>query len=292
MSTHDRDAVHERELHGSTRRRLLCGMGAIGAMVSLSPIVAGSARGQSAPQEMPDSITTAANRLRDRQLSVTELTKAYLKQAKELQPKLNAFITFSESEALASAALLDSELSRGQRRGPLHGIPVVYKDNFDTAGVRTTMGSEFYSKRIAQSDAEAVRKLNAAGTVMLGKMNMNEFAAGVAGRNKFFGRCGRPLGHEPLAGRLLEWHGRRRRGGALPGRARDGYRRVSPRARQLARPRGRAPLVRARERQGNVSAGVHLFQERLMFRVAAAYTRATEFHKQRPAIYANAKLAS
>jgi aspartyl-tRNA(Asn)/glutamyl-tRNA(Gln) amidotransferase subunit A len=98
----------------------------------------------------------------------------------------------SESEALASAALLDSELARGQIRGPLHGIPVVYKDNFDTAGVRATMGSEFYSKRIAQVDAETVRKLNAAGTVMLGKMNMNEFAAGVAGRNKFFGDAVNP----------------------------------------------------------------------------------------------------
>jgi aspartyl-tRNA(Asn)/glutamyl-tRNA(Gln) amidotransferase subunit A len=165
---------------------MLRGMGAIGALTALSSC-AGPVQGRSGTQETPDSIKAAASRLRDRQLSVTELTKAYLKYAKELQPKLNAFITLSEEGALASAAELDGELARGRVRGPLHGIPVVYKDNFDTAGGLTTMGSEFYSKRIAQSDAEAVRRLKAAGTVTLGKTNMNEFAAGVAGRNKFYG---------------------------------------------------------------------------------------------------------
>lgn len=187
MSAHDHDDGHETEARSSMRRQMLRGMGAIGVMTALSPYAAGSAQGQSGIGEMPDSIRAAANRLRDRQVSVTELTKAYLKHAKELQPKLNAFITLSEEAALASAAELDSELARGRVRGPLHGIPVVYKDNFDTADVLTTMGSEFYSKRIAQGDAEAVRKLKAAGTVTLGKTNMNEFAAGVAGRNKFYG---------------------------------------------------------------------------------------------------------
>jgi Asp-tRNA(Asn)/Glu-tRNA(Gln) amidotransferase A subunit family amidase len=162
-------------------------MGAMGVMTALSGCAAGTVKGQSWTGEMPDSITAAAKGLRDRRWSVTDLTTAYLAHAKALQPKLNAFITLSEEGALASAAELDGELGRGRVRGPLHGIPVVYKDNFDTAGVLTTMGSEFYSKRIAQSDAEAVRRLKAAGTVTLGKTNMNEFAAGVAGRNKFYG---------------------------------------------------------------------------------------------------------
>jgi aspartyl-tRNA(Asn)/glutamyl-tRNA(Gln) amidotransferase subunit A len=85
------------------------------------------------------------------------------------------------------------------RRGPLHGIPVVYKDNFDTAGILTTMGSQFYSAHVAMDNAVAVRKLQKAGAVMLGKANMNEFAAGVAGLNKFYGNVANPwdLGHWP-----------------------------------------------------------------------------------------------
>jgi aspartyl-tRNA(Asn)/glutamyl-tRNA(Gln) amidotransferase subunit A len=176
----------------SMRRAVLRGLGATGAMVTLSPGLAGRARAQSGSQEMPRSITAASTRIRNRQLSVAELTSAYLRSAKELQPSLNAFITLSEDQAMATATELDRELQEGRIRGPLHGIPIVYKDNFDTAGILTTMGSEFYSKRVAQSDAEAVRRLKNAGTVTLGKTNMNEFAAGVAGRNKFYGDTRNP----------------------------------------------------------------------------------------------------
>src|SRR5262249_14887709 len=172
MSAHDSDAVHERALHSSVRRGGFLGIRAVGAQSACAPLSAGSSAGESGSPGEADALRAAASRLRARELSVTELTKAYLKSIKELQPKLNAFITVSEEEALTTAAQLDSELGRGQARGPLHGVPVVYKDNFDTAGVRTTMGSEFYNKRVAQSDAEAVRKLKAAGTVTLGKTNM------------------------------------------------------------------------------------------------------------------------
>lgn len=187
MSAHDHDDVREMAPRSPTRRQMLRGLGAIGAMTALSACATGSVKSGSAAGEMPDSIAAAAKGLRDRRWSVTEFTKAYLKHAKALQPKLNAFITLSEEAALASAAELEGDFGRGRVRGPLHGIPVVYKDNFDTAGMLTTMGSEFYSKRIAPSDAEAVRRLKVAGAVTLGKTNMNEFAAGVAGRNKFYG---------------------------------------------------------------------------------------------------------
>src|SRR5262249_29425351 len=127
MSAHDHNRVHETTSHSSTRREILGGMGVVGAAAALSTFAAGAARGQSGTPEMPDSIGAAANQLRGRQMSVTELTKACLKRAKELQPKLNAFITVSETEALATAAELDRELARGQVRDALHGIPVVYK---------------------------------------------------------------------------------------------------------------------------------------------------------------------
>ena len=61
-------------------------------------------------------------------------------------------------------------------RGPLHGIPIVYKDNIDTAGTLTTVGSEFFSKRVPQADAHVVSRLKRAGVIMIAKANMNEFS--------------------------------------------------------------------------------------------------------------------
>lgn len=141
---------------------------------------------------LPQTIMEAAKLIRTGRVSITELTTAYLECAKQFEPTLNAFITLTEEHALTTAATLDRELRRKGSRGPLHGIPIVYKDNFDTAGILTTMGSQFYSTRVATKNAEAVRKLQEAGAVMLGKANMNEFAAGVAGFNKFYGNASNP----------------------------------------------------------------------------------------------------
>jgi aspartyl-tRNA(Asn)/glutamyl-tRNA(Gln) amidotransferase subunit A len=166
-------------------------------MMALSPSLVQRVEARGSDRTMPATITEAAKLLRTRQISVTELTTAYLDAAKQFEPMLNAFITLTEEHALRTAAHLDRELRHRGRRGPLHGIPVVYKDNFDTAGILTTMGSQFYSAHVAMDDAVAVRKLQQAGAVMLGKANMNEFAAGVAGLNKFYGNTSNPwdLGH-------------------------------------------------------------------------------------------------
>ena len=90
---------------------------------------------------MPATITEAGRRLRDGSLTSEHVTDACLRCIKRLEPKLCAFITVTEQQALADARALDAELRAGRDRGPLHGIPVVYKDNCDTAGVPTTMGS-------------------------------------------------------------------------------------------------------------------------------------------------------
>lgn len=142
--------------------------------------------------ELPQTISEAGRRLRLGTLTSESLTKAYLFGIKQLQPKLNMLITVSEEHALQSARELDAELRAGKDRGPLHGIPIVHKDIYDTAGIRTTMGSEFYRERVPSEDATVVRKLKEAGTVMLGKANMNEFAAGVSGINKYFGSTCNP----------------------------------------------------------------------------------------------------
>ncbi|MEO5693392.1 MAG: amidase [Usitatibacter sp.] len=141
---------------------------------------------------LPENIGEAGRLLRSGRVSVTELITTYLRGARRLEPTLNPFITITEQHALATAEALDRELRRGNLRGPLHGIPVVYKDNIDTAGLLTTRGSQFFSTRVATSDAQVVRKLKAAGAVLVGKTNMNEFAAGVAGLNQYYGNAGNP----------------------------------------------------------------------------------------------------
>jgi len=95
-------------------------------------------------------------------------------------------------QANADAARLDAELKAGKDRGPLHGIPIVVKDLYDTAGVKTTAGSEFFKNRVPKEDATAVRLLRDAGAIILGKTNMNEFAAGTSGQNAFFGDTHNP----------------------------------------------------------------------------------------------------
>ena len=134
----------------------------------------------------------AGKRFRNGSLTSERLTKAYLECIKKLDSKLNCFITLTEEQALKSAAALDAELKSGKDRGPLHGIPIVHKDLYDTAGIPTTVGSEFFRKRIPKEDATVVSKLKEAGVVMLGKTNMNEFAAGISGTNQFYGDIHNP----------------------------------------------------------------------------------------------------
>jgi aspartyl-tRNA(Asn)/glutamyl-tRNA(Gln) amidotransferase subunit A len=151
-----------------------------GCSANLGQLVSGS-------QQLPETIDEAGKRLRNGSLTSEQLTKAYIEGINKLEPKLNAFITRTNDLALKTAAQMDAELKAGKDRGPLHGIPIVHKDLYDTAGIPTTVGSEFFRKRVPTEDATVVRKLKEAGTVMLGKTNMNEFAAGISGTNQFYG---------------------------------------------------------------------------------------------------------
>jgi aspartyl-tRNA(Asn)/glutamyl-tRNA(Gln) amidotransferase subunit A len=143
------------------------------------------------------SISEAAEQLRRRRISPVELTKACLARIERLNPVLNAFITVTGESALAQAREAESQIQRGQWRGPLHGIPVALKDLFDTAGVRTTAASAVYKDRVPAEDAEVVRRLKAAGAVLLGKTNMHEFAFGGTSAVTYFGVVHNPweIGH-------------------------------------------------------------------------------------------------
>lgn len=141
---------------------------------------------------------------RKRRLSPFELTKLMLERIERLNPKLNAFLTVSEEEALAQAKQAERELlgGRGKRRdrGPLHGIPISLKDNIYTKGVRTTGGSAILRDFVPLHDATVVRQLREAGAVLLGKTNLHEFAYGVTTNNPHFGPARNPWDLERIPG--------------------------------------------------------------------------------------------
>lgn len=122
------------------------------------------------------TLREAADGIRRRRLSSVELVRAALERIERLQKRLNAFITVTGEAALARARELDRELDRGRRRGPLHGVPIALKDLFDTAGVRTTAASAHFADRVPERDAAVVARLEEAGAVIVGKLNMDEFA--------------------------------------------------------------------------------------------------------------------
>src|SRR6202521_713262 len=126
------------------------------------------------------SIREAAELIRKKKVSPVELTKACLARIDRVNPALNAFITITAESVFEQARAAESEVMRGNWRGPLHGVPIALKDLFDTAGVRTTAGSGVFKDRVPTEDAEVVRRLRAAGAVLLGKLNMREFAYGAS----------------------------------------------------------------------------------------------------------------
>lgn len=141
---------------------------------------------------MPMSISEAGKRMRDGSLSCVDLTKAYYRYIELYQPKLNMFISQLKDQALKTAAERDAELKHGKDRGPLHGIPILVKDLYEMAGTTTTVGSKAFVDRHTTEDATSVHHLLEAGVIVLGKTNMNEFAAGVSGTNAYFGDCHNP----------------------------------------------------------------------------------------------------
>jgi aspartyl-tRNA(Asn)/glutamyl-tRNA(Gln) amidotransferase subunit A len=127
---------------------------------------------------MQPSILDLSKQLQARKISPVELTKDCLARIEKLNPILNAFITVTADSALAEALQAETEIQRGDWRGPLHGIPLAVKDLIDTAGILTSAGSAQFEKRIPQEDADVVRRLKHAGAILLGKQNLHEFAYG------------------------------------------------------------------------------------------------------------------
>ena len=137
------------------------------------------------------TVTEIAHALASRKLSSVELTTAVLARVAEVDPQLNAFISVTGERALADAKAADARRASG-RAGTLTGVPIAHKDVLMTAGLRTTCGSRMLESFVAPFDAHVVSGLAHAGTVLVGKTNMDEFAMGSSTENSHFGPTKNP----------------------------------------------------------------------------------------------------
>jgi len=133
-------------------------------------------------------------------LSPVELTRAYIDRIESLDGRLNSYITVLAEAALAEARRAEEEIARGRRRGPLHGVPLGIKDIFVMRGAPTTCGSRMLADFLSPYDATVVQRLRAAGAVILGKNNMDEFAMGSSTETSYFGPTRNPWDEERVPG--------------------------------------------------------------------------------------------
>jgi aspartyl-tRNA(Asn)/glutamyl-tRNA(Gln) amidotransferase subunit A len=145
------------------------------------------------------TLKEASDLIRRRDVSPVELTEACLRRIDRYNPALNAFVTVAREAALQAARQLEDEQRRRRWRGPLHGIPVAFKDNIDTAGIRTTGASALFKDRVPDEDAYVVARVRAAGAIVVGKLNLHEFALGGTNAVTYFGPVHNPwaLDHHP-----------------------------------------------------------------------------------------------
>ena len=146
------------------------------------------------------SINELAKLIRAKKVSPLEVVHACLKRIKEFEPKLNAFITVLEDQALEQAKDTEAEIQADKWRGPLHGIPIGKKDFFDTAGIKTTAAFERFKDRVPTKDAVGVAKLKEAGAIIIGKTNMHQLGMGTTGLDSYFGPIHNPWNSEYVAG--------------------------------------------------------------------------------------------
>ncbi len=137
------------------------------------------------------TIYHARTLLKRREISSEALTRSVLEQIERVNPKLNAYITVSAEKAMAQARQADDAISRGEFAS-LTGIPIAIKDLICTKGIRTTCGSKILNNFIPPYDAAVIRKLRHAGAVIVGKLNMDEFAMGSTNEHSIFGPTRNP----------------------------------------------------------------------------------------------------
>jgi amidase len=138
------------------------------------------------------SAVELARLIRTKKAGAVEVTEAHLAAIERVNPAVNAFCTVAPEKSLAWARQAEAAVKKRGKLGPLHGVPVAIKDLTATEGIRTTFGSALFRDHVPTEDAEVVRKLKAAGAVVLGKTNTPEFGAGANTVNKVFGATRNP----------------------------------------------------------------------------------------------------
>jgi aspartyl-tRNA(Asn)/glutamyl-tRNA(Gln) amidotransferase subunit A len=146
------------------------------------------------------SLTEVSGMIHARTVTSTQLVKALLDRINVYNPKVNCYITVMGKDALAQAEVLDAEQKAGKFRGPLHGIPIGLKDNIDTAGTRTTAASPMFKDRVPTEDAEIVVRMKKSGAIIMGKLNLHEFALGCTGDISYFGPTRNPWALDHVTG--------------------------------------------------------------------------------------------
>ena len=139
-----------------------------------------------------ESATDIAAAVRARAVAASDVTRAYLRRIAAHNARLNCYLLVDEAGALAQAQAVDEALARGEEVGPLAGVPVGIKDLLVTRGLCTTAGSKVLEGWMPPYDGTAVARLRAAGAVILGKLNLDEFAMGSSNENSAFGPCRNP----------------------------------------------------------------------------------------------------
>ena len=145
------------------------------------------------------SISELRALIQSREASVQEITESYLQRIERINPKVNCFLSVDPEEVMNQAKNADKELQQGLIRSQLHGIPIALKDIFEHEGRSVTAGSKSFSFTSTRT-ATVVRRLRTAGTVILGHLNLDEFAAGGTGDNAHFGRCKNPWDKRYITG--------------------------------------------------------------------------------------------
>ena len=138
------------------------------------------------------SAKSIAKAIRNKEVSSAEVVDAFLKRIEEVNPKINAVVQLATDRARAEAREADEALSRGESKGPLHGVPITLKDSLDTEGIITTGGTKGRESFVPEQDATVTARLRGAGAILMGKTNTPELTFAGETSNLIYGRTNNP----------------------------------------------------------------------------------------------------
>ena len=145
-------------------------------------------------------VATLAEKVRAKELSPIDITDAYLERIEALDPKILAYITVTTEDARIAARKAEDEITHGNWRGPFHGVPIALKDLCYTRAILTTGGSKILGAFVPDFDCTVWARLREAGAILLGKLNLHEFASGATNTNPHWGTCRNPYNLERIPG--------------------------------------------------------------------------------------------